>query len=370
MHETLDIPRDPAQELIVPAADLKQLTIDLLVKKGMFEVQAETAASRMVEADLRGIHSHGTRALPKYLEAMDVGDIDPRAQVVKERETVATAVLNGSRGIGHVAATQGMLLAIEKAREAGTGTVAVHTSHHCGAAGVYVLLAVEEGMIGYCTTNTAGPTVAAYGSDAATVANNAFAWAAPVRTGAPFVLDMACGISSWGKVESLKLYGQEMPSNWALDGNGAATVDPAAAKTILPAAGARGYGLALAASIIAGPLVGGKTPIHKKRKWTVESSEHFFYAIDVSKFTDLEAYYDEMDSTVADIRSQPPAEGFDAVRIPGELEAEREQEWQREGIPLHRAHVAGLAEVAASMKVAVPESVGRASRSSGENGAS
>src|SRR5207247_2038508 len=112
-------------------------------------------------------------------------------------------------------------------------------------------------------------------------ANNAFAWAAPVRSGAPFCLDMACAVSSWGKVQSLKLYGGRLPANWALDAGGNPTIDPDAAKTLLPAAGARGYGLAFVSSLLAGPLVGGKMPIHKTRGPEVEGSEHFFYAIDV-----------------------------------------------------------------------------------------
>ena len=88
-------------------------------------------------------------------------DIDPRAQVLTVSETPAMAVLDGGRAIGHVAATKGMQLAIAKAREVGTGTVAVKNGQHFGAASVYALMAIEAGMIGYCTTSTAGATVAA-----------------------------------------------------------------------------------------------------------------------------------------------------------------------------------------------------------------
>ncbi|MCH2465650.1 MAG: Ldh family oxidoreductase, partial [Gemmatimonadetes bacterium] len=76
-------------------------------------------------AVLRGIQSHGSRALPRYFEAMDRGEIDPRAQIITERETPAMTVLNGGAGLGHVAATKAMQLAIQKAKEVGTGTVAV-----------------------------------------------------------------------------------------------------------------------------------------------------------------------------------------------------------------------------------------------------
>ncbi|HEX4071383.1 MAG TPA: Ldh family oxidoreductase, partial [Planctomycetaceae bacterium] len=212
MTETLDIPADASQEIIVPADQLTDLLVRMLKAKGMYEAEARIGAARLVEADLRGIHSHGSRSIWRYLDAIDEGGIDPRTQVLTVRETPAMAVLDGGKGLGHVAATQGMELAIKKARAVGTGTVAVRRGQHYGAASVYALMAVEAGMIGFSTTSTGPATVAAYGSRRPATANNAIAWGIPTRSGAPFVLDMACAISSWGKVESLKLYGRELPS--------------------------------------------------------------------------------------------------------------------------------------------------------------
>lgn len=354
MPETIDIPGDPQQEVIVQAEPLKELLIKLYVKKGMFKAEADMAASRQIEADLRGIHSHGSRATPRYIKAMDTGDIDPRGQVLTVKKTAAMAVLDGGRGLGHVVSTKGMQLAIELARASGTGTVAVRNSQHYGAASVYALMAANAGMIGYSTTSTGKATVAAYGSRQPATANNAFAWAAPSRSGAPFCLDMACAVSSWGKVNSLQIYGGSLPAGWALDADGNATIDPAAAKTLLPAAGARGYGLAIVSALLAGPLVGGKMPLHKTRNPEVEGSEHFFYAIDVSQFVEPERFHDEVERTLADIRGLTPAEGFSRVCVPGELEWERAQKWAQQGIPVHRDHVRDLTELATKLKVPVP----------------
>ena len=159
--------------------------------------------------------------------------------------------------------------------------MAVRRGQHYGAASVYALMAVEAGMIGFTTTSTGPATVAAYGSRRPATANNAIAWGIPTRSGAPFVLDMACAISSWGKVESLKLYGRELPPGWALDAAGNPTQDPKAAKTLLPFAGARGYGMAFLSSVLAGALVGGRMPLHKTMNVASDGSEHFFYAIDI-----------------------------------------------------------------------------------------
>jgi ureidoglycolate dehydrogenase (NAD+) len=352
--DTIDVPQDSGQEVVVQADALQAMLVKMYVSKGMFAAEAELGAARLVEADLRGIHSHGSRSIWRYLEAMDAGSMDSRAEVLTVTETPAMAVFDGGKGLGHVASTKAMQLAIEKAREVGTGTVAVKRSQHFGAASVYTLMAIEAGMIGYCTTNTGPATVAAYGSRQPAVANNAFSWGVPTRTGAPFVLDMACAVSSWGKVESLKMYGQSLPQNWALDEEGNATLDPALAKTLLPSAGARGYGLAFLSSVLAGSLVGGMMPFHKTWSIAVDGSEHFFYVIDPSRFGDTNAFYDETESTIAEIRALSPAEGFDRVRIPGEMEWERSRQWKQDGIPIHRNHAQKLEELAAGMEIAVP----------------
>jgi LDH2 family malate/lactate/ureidoglycolate dehydrogenase len=354
MSETPDIPSDPNQEVVVPAAALRELLIKLYVRQGMYQAEAEIAADRQIEADLRGIHSHGSRATPRYLQAMDQGNIDPRGSILVVRQTPAVAVLDGGRAMGHVAATKAMQKAIELAKQAGTGTVAVRNSQHYGAAAVYSLMAAEAGMIGFCTTSTATATVAAYGSREAATANNALAWAAPSVKGPPFCLDMACAESSWGKIESRKMYGLPIPTGWALDADGNETTDPAEAKTLLPAAGARGYGLAFVCSLLAGPLVGGKMPIHKTRGPEQEGSEHFFQAIDIAQFVEMETFSEELARSMEDIRALTPVKGMERVCLPGELEWERSRAWQKTGIPLHHEHLRVLREIAEKKKIPVP----------------
>ncbi|MFN0197066.1 MAG: Ldh family oxidoreductase [Planctomycetaceae bacterium] len=354
MQRTPDYPRDPAQEQIVSADALRQLIVTAFIKKGVYQADAEIVAARMIEADLRGIHSHGSKALARYLGEIDDGDIDPRGQVLTIKETAAMAVLDGSRSLGHVAATRAMQMAIDKARQVGTGTVAVRNSQHYGACSVYAMMAVEAGMIGYTTTSTGTATVAAYGSRQAANANHAFAWGAPTRSGPPFVLDMACAESSWGKIDSLKMYGGKIPEGWALDVNGEPTVDPQAAKTLVPTAGARGYGLGFIAGLLTGPLAGSRMPIHKPRNPAAGGSEHFFYVIDLRHFTDEDRFYDEVEKTMTDIRALTPAQGFDRVQIPGEREWERAQRWRDSGIPLHRDHIRELTNCAERLKIDVP----------------
>ncbi|MCA9016274.1 MAG: Ldh family oxidoreductase [Planctomycetaceae bacterium] len=347
-------PQDRSQEVLIPLEPLKELLVKLFVRMGMFQVEAEIAADRLIEADLRGIHSHGSRAVERYLDAMDMGDIDPRAQILTITETPAIAVLDGSKAMGHVAATRAMELAIKKAGEVGTGTVTVRNSHHFGAAAVYVLMAVEAGMIGYCTTNTGRATVAAHGSTQSATANNAIAWGAPAREGAPFVLDMACAKTSWGKLDTLALYGLPVPPGYALDSEGKETTDSAAVKTLLPAAGPRGYGLAMVSSILTGALTGGKLPIQKTRSPELDGSEHFFYVIDIKQFVEPDRFHEALSSATDAIHQLNPANENERVLLPGEQEWEQTRRALEEGLYVHRDHAGLLKELAQRVKFDVP----------------
>ena len=351
---TPDIPRDFSQEISVPVDVLKNLIVTVLIRKGMFEVEADIVAARMTEADLRGIHSHGSRTLEKYVAAIDAGDIDPRAMSITSCETPAIAVIEASGGMGHVAATRGMELAILKAREVGTGTVVIKKGQHYGAAGVYTLLAAKEGMIGFSTTSTGTATVAAYGSTQPGTANNALSWAIPT-SGTPFVLDTAIAESSWGKIESMGMFGLPILPGWALDAAGNETTDANAAKTLLPMSGARGSALGFVASALTSALIGRRNPIHKSPNPFGPGSDHFFQAIDPSHFGAPDRFIKEIDATIASIKELPPAEGVDQVRVAGELEWERSEQWSKAGIPFHCDQVSRLAEVCTANRCDLPE---------------
>ena len=160
----------------VDCAVLMQLIGKLLQRKGMFAAEAEIVASRMIEADQCGQFADGVGSLPQYLDAMDLGDIDPRARIITLSETPAVTLLDGSTGIGHVAATRAMLLAIDKARAVGTGTVVIKNSRLCGDVGVIARLAAEAGLIGFVTNSFAERVANGVG-------DHALAWGLPAPAG-------------------------------------------------------------------------------------------------------------------------------------------------------------------------------------------
>ena len=115
---------------------------------GMAEEEALVTSARMVEADLRGIDSHGIFMLPAYDEWRRKGMLNMSAKTTVVRETGGTARLDAEGGLGHDPATRAAHMAIEKAQAHGVSVVTVRNSQHYGAAGVYAIMAAEAGLIG------------------------------------------------------------------------------------------------------------------------------------------------------------------------------------------------------------------------------
>lgn len=144
---------DPASVVDVDRSTLQQLIVKLLQRKGMFAAEAEIVAERMIEANLLQCDGSGVGSLPEFLETMDLGDIDPRARLITVSESPAVAVVDGSTGMGHVAATRAMLMAVDKANAVGTGMVVIRNSRPCGNLGLIARLAADRGLIGFVTSS-------------------------------------------------------------------------------------------------------------------------------------------------------------------------------------------------------------------------
>ncbi len=288
--------------------------------------------------------------LPSYVRSMLNGDMNPTPEICVVREGPGFAVIDGDNGLGHPPSTLGMKMAIEKAKSAGIAVAGVRNAGHFGAAACYSMMAVEEKMIGFATTNTGGPSVAAPGAAEAVVANNPLSYALPASEERPIVLDIACGASSGGKVGTLQMYGMPIPPGWLLTAAGKPTEDANDGRILTPAGGPRRYGLALIMGILAGPLVGGLMACHKHHG---VPSEHFFIAINVSNFTDFEEYAAAIDQGIRTIQAAKTAEGVDQVYLPGEIEWRKREAWVESGIPLHIDHLRDLANLAEELGVEI-----------------
>ena len=147
------------QEIVVDSAKLHDFARTLCEKAGLRSEDAETIASHQVQTDLRGVHSHGTRALPGYLNLVLDGKMNPKPELRIATEGPSFAVVEGDNGMGHLASTLAMETAIEKAKTTGIAAAGVRNAGHFGAAACYSIMAASNKMIGFSTTNTGGASI-------------------------------------------------------------------------------------------------------------------------------------------------------------------------------------------------------------------
>jgi LDH2 family malate/lactate/ureidoglycolate dehydrogenase len=333
-------PEDTAGVRMVRADRLRPFVASLFAAVGVPDVDAETVAEVLVEADLRGVESHGTTRVAGYVSMIKGGLLNPKPTVEVFRDTPSTAMLEGDRAFGIVVAARAMRLAIDKAARAGVACVTARNVTHTGMVGFYPMLAARAGMIGVAMNN--GPAILPpFGGRTPTVATNPFSVAVPAGAERPIVLDMATSIVAGGKLRLAAKKGLPIPEGWALDRNGVPTTDPGEAIShgfIQWAGGYKGFGLATVVEVLSGVLSGGlfgrDVPAMRDFGRDPLITSAFFMAINVETFMPLAEFGARVDRLIGHVKSSAPAPGVEEVFVAGELEFRRQAERARDGIPL------------------------------------
>src|SRR4051794_11828700 len=145
---------------------------------GVAEADVPLFADALLDAELRGIESHGLARLPAYVRAFRRGIVNPAPGVATVREGGATALLDGDNGLGVIVGQRAVDRAVELARTHGVGAVAVRNSNHAGMLATHVRRGAEQGMITFFTSN--GPAIMpAWGGIEPRLGNGPFAWGIP-----------------------------------------------------------------------------------------------------------------------------------------------------------------------------------------------
>ncbi len=314
---------------------------------GLSSQDAATAVTVQLEADLRGVDTHGYQRLPLYVGRLLKSENNPRPELRVVKESAVSVVVDADNGLGQIVCVRVMEQAIEKARETGLAVAAIRNSNDWGCGAYYPMLAAAEGFVALCTT-TSVPTLAPFGGRTRMLGNNPIAFAAPRRDGPPVVLDMALTPVALGKVMRAQAEGEEIPEAWGfLDRDGQPTTDPSTAlRGVIPAIGGyKGTGLSVMTNILAGVLPGGQ----HSAGVDVGKRGQFFQVISPDLFGDAETFLDEIAGMAAQIKETELLPGVDEVLLPGELEQRRYQERvERGAIPYPRSVVAALEKLGES----------------------
>src|SRR5262245_50987328 len=343
-----------ASPIAVTADVLRDLCTDLLVAAQLEPDHARLVADSLVEANLRGIDSHGVARLPHYLRRLAYGSIEPRPEMNFVRLGPAVGRLDGGHGLGQLVMQRATNEALALARQAGAGWVSVCHSSHCGALDYFGLQIARAGMIGLVFTHV-DPMVLPFGAKQPFCGTNPICITAPGQDGQCFCLDMATSVVSWNLIANAALVGEAIPLGWAVDAQGRDTTDGSAVIALYPTGAYKGSGLGLAIDILCAMLSGAPYGPDVPKMYGELSQRRqlggLVGAIDIARFMPLEQVQTRVTELLTRWGALPPATLPGRVLYPGQPEELSKQQRLRDGIPLPAAVVAELEELAAAAGV-------------------
>jgi LDH2 family malate/lactate/ureidoglycolate dehydrogenase len=341
---------------------LYTFTQQVFVACGMNVADAQLAAEVLLAADLRGIDSHGVARLSGYVRLFEAkrANMNPNWKII--HETPSTATIDADQGLGLAVAPKAMNVAIEKAKNCGTGWVAIQNSNHFGIAAYHAMMALEHDMIGIAMTN-ASPLVAPTHSKERMLGTNPMCYAFPAGKHQPIVVDLATSAAANGKLELAQRANKQVPKGWIMDKDGEETTDPFALKNggvLLPLgsgetqAGHKGFGLAAVVDILSAVLSGANygpwvppfvsflNPLHDLPG---KGIGHFLGAMRIDAFRPAADFKTHLDQWIERFKQAEPIDADVPVIIPGEPELMHEKERKANGIPLNNLVVDDLKQL-------------------------
>ncbi|MFZ4287170.1 Ldh family oxidoreductase [Variovorax sp. HJSM1_2] len=309
---------------------------------------ARQVAQCLVEADARGVASHGIGRIPVYTQRLRLGLVNPKPQLKvldAGNGFGATAHVDGDNGMGYVVAHKAMAEAITRAQQHGISLVLASRSNHFGMSASYVQQALDAGLGAFVFTN-APPLMPVWGGRTPFLGTSPFAFGAPGAT--PLLLDMATSVVAFGKIRRAARLGEAIPADWALDAQGRATTDPHAAidGVVLPMGGPKGSGLGLMMELLAGVMsgaaFGGEVRNQNADFSAPQNVGHAFIAFKPDAFLSPTDYQARAAQLVERAKACTPAQGFSSIHMPGEREAAMATQARREGLHVSAQDLAML----------------------------
>ncbi|HHW74457.1 MAG TPA: Ldh family oxidoreductase [Firmicutes bacterium] len=333
---------------------MENFMVDVFKGVGVPESEARICADLLITADKWGIDSHGIGRLKTiYYDRIKEGIQFPDTNFEIVREGPTTAVVDGHHGMGHVIGKKAMELTIAKARRYGMGMVAVRNSTHFGICGYYLNMAAEAGMIGMVGSN-ARPSIAPTFGVENMLGTNPLTFGFPTDEDFPFMLDCATSVTQRGKIEVYGRADREIPPGWVIDSSGRTRTDTQqilidlvegkAALTPLggigeEGAGYKGYGYATVVEVLSAALQGGAfmkglTGFNESGKKVPYRLGHFFMAVDIASFTELDAFKKSAGEILRRLRASQKAPGEERIYTAGEKEHLAWLERRDKGVPV------------------------------------
>lgn len=329
---------------------LQSFCREVFIRAGVPADRASIVAESLIQADLRGVESHGVVRTGIYLKRVEKGMMDPQAEPVVVSEHGSTLLINGSNNFGAVVGSYALDMAMKRAKQYGAAVVGVKGSNHFGTGAYYAQRAIEQNLILLVMSN-ASQTMPPTGGVRPFIGTNPLCVGVPAGEENPFILDMATSVVARGKIIVAAQKGEAIPLGWGIDKEGNPTTDAEAALegSVLPVGGPKGYAISMFIDILSGVLTGagyGQYVNNMYDNWNEpQNVGHFFIAIDINRFIPLDLFKQRVDQYIRQIKNEPKAPGVKEIMVPGEIEQRQTESRKRDGIELPLKVAAELNEI-------------------------
>ena len=319
----------------IPFDTLFQQLKKVLLKYHFSEERADVCARLFAEASRDGVYTHGLNRFPRFIQNIRQGLVKVEATPNLMRAIGSIEQWDGQRGPGNLNAYFCMQRAISLAGENGMSVITLRNTNHWMRGGSYGWQAAEAGCIGLCWTNTQ-PNMPAWGTLDTVLGNNPLIMAIPRKEG-HIVLDAAMTQFSFGKLESYRRKGEQLPVPGGFDEKGNMTTDPATIEKSfkgLPIGYWKGSGLSLALDLIVSVLALGKATWQIGQQEAEYDLSQIFITINLAKVVGEEAAQIHINSIIDNLHQATPIPGNEKVYYPGERTFLTRQENMEKGVPV------------------------------------
>lgn len=330
-----------------PRAYLESVAAELAQQAGVSPADAAIFARVLIDADVHGTATHGISRLSIYLERIELGLINPRAELVVDQQSAGVMAIDARNGLGQVQAMKTLGLLMPRAKKNGVAAATIRNSQHFGALSCYCNHAAEQDMILLAMTNCE-PAMSPTGGYEAFFGTNPIAASFPAVTSPTVKVDLATSIVARGNIIAASKKKASIPEGWALNSEGEPTVNPAEALrgTVLTMAGHKGYALAMMvetfSGVLSGAAVGSEIGSMYKDLDRSQDVGHFFCLFDIAAFLPPERFKNRMQKMIERLKGMKRRPGVAEILIPGERSERAMRANLSEGIPVDDQTVAEI----------------------------
>jgi L-2-hydroxycarboxylate dehydrogenase (NAD+) len=304
---------------------LQNFAVSIFRKAGMSEMDATLLSDALVDGDLRGVFSHGTRLIEGYLPLLIDRNLNPAPDPKVIGETDNSINVDGDGGLGYFASFMAIRMCVQKAKKTGMAVGITSNHGHFGSAGHYTRKAIEAGCFGLAMSShhrEFSPEQSILKASGA----SPICMGVPAGDQPPLIIDMATGGNRADE------FFNEIPATYF-----------------------KMLGLGLMSNALGGILSGMVTREETGvGAWKGVNQGAFFLVVDIARLTDMEVFRRQMDDFITSLRKMKPPPGHEHTETPGGLEHERTLSWREEGIPIGEQHLAVLEKAGKEMDVSLP----------------